>query len=320
MLSSPIRSSAQPVFGQRGQLMGMRQVFTREAQDQNQVLIVDSEIARRQLVIGLPELRANRSPPSPSAAIEMAIREKEREESEMMARATVAENNQNRLNQAELQNKQIAETNAVVMQVLSTATGVELPAYPDVWWQWYDDQVGLSSQSRKYTVATQVHNRYVSQAYEPIIRHQCFVAGTLVETHRGRIAIERVLVGDMVLSKNIASGALEFKPVLQRTVREPSELTLLKAGGNSFECTRGHFFWVSGRGWLKAEDLRPGMVLHAAEKPVKVEEACMGGEAETYNLRVADNANYFVGEGRILSHDVTARTPTREAIPGYVAK
>ncbi|HRI09840.1 MAG TPA: polymorphic toxin-type HINT domain-containing protein, partial [Nannocystaceae bacterium] len=70
-------------------------------------------------------------------------------------------------------------------------------------------------------------------------RGECFVAGTLVTTHRGQVAIEKVKLGDMVLSKNIVTGALEFKPVLQTTIRPIEEVTSLRAGGNSFECTLG---------------------------------------------------------------------------------
>lgn len=320
LLSNPIQSGTQPVLTRRGQLMGLRQVFTREGQDQNQVLVADTRIVRQQIGQVQNPTPAPRNPLV--AAVNNIIAARENAAAEAMAQASVAAENQARTMQVNLQNQQIEKTNTLAMHALSTATGVELPSYPNAWWKWYDDQIALPSQGQKYTSASRVYNQYVSTSYElppPQPRGECFVAGTLVTTHRGAVAIETIKVGDMVLSKNIATGALEFKPVLQTTVRPIEELTLLKAGGNAFECTRGHFFWVSGRGWVKAEDLRPGMVLHGAENPVKVEEACMGGEAVTYNLRVADNANYFVGEVRILSHDVTARTPTREAIPGYVA-
>ncbi len=325
LLSSPIQSTSQPIFSRNGQMLGVRQVFSRESHDQNQVMVMDTEIARRQLNILAPAApRAVATGRSGDRSLEnataFALFQRENAELDAIAQAEAASQSRSQLVQANLQNKKIAETNALTMQALSTATGVELPAYPDLWWTWYGEQSGLGNEGRKYVTSTRVYNQVPTSSYAiNEIRHECFVAGTLVSTHRGQIAIEEVKLGDMVLSKNITTGALEFKPVLQTTIRPIEEVTLLRAGGNSFECTRGHFFWVSGRGWVKAEDLRPGMVLHAAENPVKIDEVCMSGEAETYNLRVADNANYFVGEGRILSHDVTARTPTREAIPGYIA-
>jgi hypothetical protein len=40
------------------------------------------------------------------------------------------------------------------------------------------------------------------------------------------------------------------------------------------------------------------------------------GKAETYNLSVADFHTYFVGECRVLSHDVTDQLPTLKVVPG----
>lgn len=333
LLSAPIQSASQPIFARNGQLMGVRQVFTREGQDQNQVVVMDSQLVRQRenVFIAPPSGRVSGLERMVNAA---ALR-RASQESEALAQATVASDNLQRQRMATAQNEQLRDRNARVMSAMTIATGVELPEYPEVWWKWYDDQIWVKKDGPKYSSLTQSLNQYAISNFNPAyllsgpsqsedrppgpIGGECFVAGTKVATHRGAVSIEKIKLGDMVLSKNIASGALEFKPVLQTTVRPIEELASLRAGGNSFECTRGHFFWVSGRGWVKAEELKPGMVLHAAEQPIKVDEVCMGGEEETYNLRVADNANYFVGEGRVLSHDVTARAPTREVIPGYIA-
>jgi hypothetical protein len=321
LLSSPIQSGAQPVFNQRGQLMGLRQVFTREGQEQNQVLMVDTEVVRQPVATRVVGLRNGLE-----AATARALAARDNQAVENITQSAMASQSQSREEAVRAQNVQIEQTNARVMHALSVAANVELPPYPDSWWKWYDDEIGLLRGENKYTTASRVYLQNYAPTYQVAMETpvaigggECFVAGTVVTTHRGLIAIEKIKLGDLVLSKNIAKGVLEFKPVLQTTIRPIEEVTILRAGANQFECTRGHFFWVSGRGWVKAEDLRPGMVLHAAESPVKIDEVCMGREAETYNLRVADNANYFVGQGRILSHDVTPRTPTREVIPGYIA-
>jgi hypothetical protein len=44
-----------------------------------------------------------------------------------------------------------------------------------------------------------------------------------------------------------------------------------------------------------------------------------GSEAQTYNLVVADFSTYVVGNGKLLSHDVTDRRPTRMIVPGFTA-
>ena len=52
----------------------------------------------------------------------------------------------------------------------------------------------------------------------------CLAAGTPVRTDRGLTAIEEVRVGDRVLSQDVETGELAYKPVLQTTVRPPKEL------------------------------------------------------------------------------------------------
>lgn len=336
LLSGPIESQLQPVYGRNGQMIGSRQVFVRETRNQNQLLVMDSEVVRPTIEVANPRQflpagqgERNETPNRIEATVERMLQERENQWLDNLANLENLMEGKSREDQVRIQNLLIAQTNDRVMRALSIAAQVESPATPQAWWKWYDDEVGLVSTGNKYTTASRLYNQRASYASnefmsqfipsEGIINGECFVAGTLVTTHRGQIAIETVQLGDMVLSKNIKTGALEFKPVLQRTVRPIENLTSIRAGEDKLQCTRGHFFWVSGKGWTKAEDLKPGMVLHAAANPIKVDEVKKDGRAETYNLRIGDNANYFVGQSRILSHDVTAREPTREVIPGYIA-
>jgi hypothetical protein len=52
--------------------------------------------------------------------------------------------------------------------------------------------------------------------------------------------------------------------------------------------------------------------------PVVIDHVAEADAAETYNLIVSDNANYFVGKQLILSHDYTSRSYTPEVVPGYI--
>lgn len=332
LLSSPIQSGTQAVFNPRGQFVGLRQTFTREGRDQNQVVVMDSEMTRQRTVLPGVQLTRDQGQalrrngnglqnPLEQQAAQM-LADKDAQEMESATQVAMGMESKAREDQTRLQNVAIADLNARVMGALTIATETELPAVPQAWWKWYDEEIGVANTGPKYTTSSRIYNQYATESYQltpPEIPHECFIAGTLVTTHRGQIAIETVQLGDMVLSKNITTGALEFKPVLQRTVRPAEELTAIRIGDEQMQCTRGHFFWISGKGWTKAEDLKAGMVLHAAENPLKVDSVKKEGRAETYNLRIADNANYFVGKYRILSHDVTPRTPTREVIPGYIA-
>ena len=132
----------------------------------------------------------------------------------------------------------------------------------------------------------------------------------------GTRTIEKIAVGDLVLSRDVETGRIEWKPVLQATQRDPAETRNLVLGNEEYCCSNGHLFWVSGKGWQRASQLSPGDVLHGAERPTQVVSNRPGKKETTYNLEVADNANYFVGEQRILSHDVTRRRANRQRVPG----
>ena len=145
---------------------------------------------------------------------------------------------------------------------------------------------------------------------------ECFVAGTPVMTNKGLCAIERVRTGDLVLSRDLESGTLGWKPVITATQRPPEPTKEIQTSSQKMRCTGGHLFWISGKGWEKASNLKPGDVLHAASDPTIVMKVDTMPAAITYNLLVADNANYFVGEELVLSHDVTKRESTRLLVPG----
>ncbi len=146
--------------------------------------------------------------------------------------------------------------------------------------------------------------------------HECLAAGTPAWTDRGAVPIEQVRPGDRVLSQDLESGRLAYKPVLNTTIRPSTRLTRIDLKGQSMRTTGGHPFWVSGQGWVKASDLRPGMRLHTVSGSVDVDSAGPADSAETYNLVVADYHTYFAGPDYALTHDNTIRRATNSALPG----
>ncbi|MCG2575353.1 Hint domain-containing protein, partial [Acinetobacter sp. ME22] len=58
----------------------------------------------------------------------------------------------------------------------------------------------------------------------------CFVAGTLVTTDKGKVPIQDIKVGDLVLSKpEDGIGEPEFKPVLKTFVHEQKPIWMVRA-------------------------------------------------------------------------------------------
>ncbi len=127
----------------------------------------------------------------------------------------------------------------------------------------------------------------------------CFVAGTPLRSPGGAKAIEQFVAGDEVLTRPESGPeeALQVQVVEEVFVREARVLHL-HAGGRVVGTTAEHPFWVKGRGWLPAGELRPGDLLSGEDGGwTAVEEVFDTGEVRAvYNLRVANCATYFVGE------------------------
>jgi hypothetical protein len=147
-------------------------------------------------------------------------------------------------------------------------------------------------------------------------RSSCLVAGTLITTERGLVAIERIQPGDRVLSKSVETGELAYKVVLHTTVRESFPVTRFTIGDEAIQATEGHHFWVSGQGWTKTRELAAEQPLHTPIGVVRVDSKETAESQPTYNLVVADFHTYFVGKNAILSHDVLPPKPTNKVVPG----
>lgn len=315
-LSMPIRMNVEAIVNGKGDVLGYRQVFERITMERNEVVASETN------ALTAKEGRENATGSSPLLEAQQPRRAKDANEAQAIAQKLLGPVSLARQNEAAQANVQIALRNDRIFDILRTATRQDLPNDPQSWWNWYENQIGIEVEGRDYRETEQLRQRMVDSGYRRLPpplprRKECFVAGTLVTTYRGAVAIETVRVGDMVLSKNIESGELSFSPVLQTTTRAPEELLTIEVGGDQLHCTRGHLFWVSGRGWTKAGDLLAGMVLHGAENPQKIDKISPRASEQTFNLRIADNANYFVGAKRLLSHDVSSRGPTEMSVPGY---
>ena len=142
----------------------------------------------------------------------------------------------------------------------------------------------------------------------------CFVAGTLVSTRDGLRPIERIKVGDLVLSRDADSGETAYKPVVElihrhdRAIYEVKFEVHLPDGSTRvarFETTDDHpWRSVDGR-WLTTLELASGVDIVEAYGPAArvLSVAKTGHTAPTFNLDVAGFHTYFVGEDRIWVHN-----------------
>lgn len=157
-----------------------------------------------------------------------------------------------------------------------------------------------------------------------VIQKLCFVAGTPVHTDRGLRAIEKIKVGDKVLSWNESGKRFEYKTVVRTLAREARQLVSVRIAGERTPIvgTPEHPFYVrahraldglgAGEGgdgaegvWVAAGELRPGDELLRADGSWAEVEG-VEGEWRTeavYNFEVEDNHDYFVGERGALVHN-----------------
>ncbi|MFO0940230.1 MAG: Hint domain-containing protein [Pirellulales bacterium] len=230
------------------------------------------------------------------------------------------------------ENQQIQEANKRIAEVVSQTFDVEFKELPNDVWNWWDSYNRTDYQKDKairpkynyssYTIAHAVHfsvTTYggLSNPTGPYKKKSsCFAAGTEVCTNRGLKRIESITTGELVLSRDVRTGELKFKPVVTQTNREASDTVIIKLANDSIHATCGHLLWVCGKGWTQAGEIKPGDLLHVAGEPAEVLSCELAGQHPTFNLIVADNHNYFVGHSRVLSHDVLPRGSVKERIPG----
>jgi hypothetical protein len=244
----------------------------------------------------------------------------------------------NRRLQSVVQNNEQSQLNERLIGTLKIATGQTTKETPEDWWDWWNKENEMAETGSKRVESQYDQNRRAiadrvaetappPRQMEPTrlvsfertprqVRGECFTAGTPVWTITGTQPIEQLRVGDMVLSQNPETGELAYKPVLRRTVRPSGPVFNLDIEGETLRASGGHLFWVAGEGWMKARQLRSGDVLHCCGGTATVSEAKETKPETTYNVVVADFSTYFVGESKILSHDVTLRDPSRTIVPG----
>ncbi len=222
--------------------------------------------------------------------------------------------------QLAVQNLSINEANRPTLAVLATVTGLRSDQAPKEWFKWWQDYNEYSWPKPSYYLCSASCEYHESPS--PYLfntgRASCFLAGTPVRTEMGTVPIESIKPGDRVLAQDQDTGELAYKVVLRTTLRPPARMVEIKAGGETIHTTLGHPFWVAGRGWQMAKQLKAGDLLHGLAGATPIESVNAAGEHGAHNLVVDDTNTYFVGRSGLLVHDNEFRKPTRAIVPGLV--
>ncbi|MFF1477326.1 polymorphic toxin type 27 domain-containing protein [Streptomyces sp. NPDC058301] len=136
---------------------------------------------------------------------------------------------------------------------------------------------------------------------------RCFPAGTKVSTERGPIPIEDIRVGDRVWSAEPTTGKRTLQKVTTLHRRTVDSLVRIVTASGTVEATDGHRFWVPGRGWTEARNLRAGDIFQAQDGSA---DRVLGTSADqrttlVYNFEVETTHTYFVfaGSTPVLVHN-----------------
>jgi len=140
------------------------------------------------------------------------------------------------------------------------------------------------------------------------IEPQCFVAGTPVATETGLRPIEEIKPGDKVWSWNEATDEVTLRPVVNRFVHQRSEVFEIKVGRDVLRVTGEHPFYVAGKGWTPAREVRSGDQFITGEDCALIVDAIerQDGDVHVYNFEVSIDHNYYVGEEGVLTHNANA--------------
>ena len=144
------------------------------------------------------------------------------------------------------------------------------------------------------------------------IYHTCFLAGTPVITKNGFKSIDKMLVGDFVLTYNEEKEINEYKRVKNvYIIKDVNEkLYTVKTNDTEFSLTGHHRVYTFRDGkyqYISAENLNVGDVVRysngeyheitsISHKPIN---------DTVYNLEVEGNHNFFVNENGILVHNMS---------------
>jgi hypothetical protein len=200
-------------------------------------------------------------------------------------------------------------------RALVESTRESKPKSMPEWWDWWYDY------NEVYRPTAIMNNTMPRTSSHDVpecrqLRGDCLASDTLVATESGLVAIEKIVVGDRVYSCDPETGGLALKPVLRIVIRPDGKTMNIRAGENKIEACCGHAFWVAGKGWVKARDLRKGMLLHTLQGTAAVEGVDSSEPQATYSLETADFHTFFVGKEMVLTRDNTIHHPTDYVVPG----
>ena len=144
----------------------------------------------------------------------------------------------------------------------------------------------------------------------------CFIAGTLVQSEDGAVAIEDIAVGDMVWAWDETTGDVALKEVVETYINQSDELIHVFVNGEEIITTPTHPFYSPMKGWTAAAKLRAGDILVLVNGKYvvveKVQHEILEAPITVYNFQVEGYHTYYVSAAGVLVHNMCDYMPLRD--------
>ena len=121
----------------------------------------------------------------------------------------------------------------------------------------------------------------------------CLAAGTLIATPTGAVPVERLQIGDTVLSRDVAGRQIQTAVCAVYAV-QPEEFFALQAGGRVLHVTGEHPVQTAPGTWTRADCLAINMPLGTAGGPTALDRVTrQPATSPAYNLLVSPGGTFF---------------------------
>lgn len=167
-----------------------------------------------------------------------------------------------------------------------------------------------------------VLSRHADDLDARITKCASFPAGTPIWKTSGPVAIETLSVGDTVLSRDDQTLTNNQQKITKTFSRQAKGYQRIRTEFGVINATPEHPFWVQGKGWVKAKDLKWEDPIATLEGDVVIyENDYIPGPVQVYNFAVDNTHNYFAGDDKLWVHnadDIVCELPdTRRSIGDY---
>ncbi len=150
-------------------------------------------------------------------------------------------------------------------------------------------------------------SKNIREKLQELVQHYCFAAGTRVRTPKGHLAIEKLKVGDLVVSCDFEGEQCSYQAIEKVLKSESPIFKIAFEQGDAITSTPDHpFFVVEKNDFISVSDLEKGMhVLTVGGDSLSVDSVEDLFTTETvYNLEVGGFHNYYVSAPQGETQDI----------------